>query len=214
MTTAYWFDLDGTLIGFDKSFETMLEDCLGIEQPTAVHETFRRAMFHALEGFDDTPYVSAFDAIVEAHAISVDPDATAAAFREHELSATKQATGASVILAAVGQLGPVGILTNGDGTQQRAKIAKHGFDSLVDAVLISNEVSVRKPSVEIFDLARERLPATHHVFVGDSYEEDIAGAQDAGFEAVHVRNDEGGPSISLDNLASLGLFLEEPADTH
>lgn len=210
MTTAYWFDLDGTLVGYDRSFDTLLEETLGGEQPATVHETFREALFVAFETFEAAPFEQGFEALVEVHDLAIDPAQTATTFREHELRATQPVEGATTILEAVRSLGPVGIITNGDGALQRAKLDHHGLDPLVDEVIISNEVEVSKPDPEIFDIARQRMDATEHVYVGDTFEEDIAGARDAGFEAVHVRHDEG-PSISLDRLASIGLFLEAPS---
>lgn len=213
MTTAYWFDLDGTLVTLEGGFDRLLEACLGAKQPNAVHETFREALFVAFETFDDAPFEVGFSAVADAHDLAIDPTAAAASFRERELAATTPVTGATVILEAAGELGPVGILTNGDGDLQRAKLERHGLDRHVDAVIVSDEVGVRKPDVGIFEHARSALSAEHHVYVGDSYEEDVAGARNAGFEAVHVRNDDG-PPVSLDSLASLGLFLPAPGDTH
>lgn len=213
MTTAYWFDLDGTLIGYERSFEAMLEDCLGGEQPDGVHDTFRMAIFAALEDLDKAPYERAFDVLIEEHGLAIQQAPAAATFREYELAATRLVTGAREVLSAASAHGPVGIVTNGDGRMQHAKVRRHGLDELVDEVIVSNEVGVRKPRPDIFDIARDRLPADSHVYVGDSYEEDVIGARDAGFEAVHVRNDDG-PALSVDRLASLGLVLDAAADTH
>lgn len=213
MTVAYWFDLDGTLCAYEEPFEAMLEACLGGERPSAVHETFRRAVFIALEGFDEAPYERGFEAIAVEHGVGLDPAVAAAEFRERELAATVLVPGARAVVGALAERAPVGILTNGDGPMQRAKIERHGLDELVDAVVISNEVGVRKPATGIFDRARERLPADGHVHVGDAYEEDVVGAHDAGFAAIHVRNDDG-PAASVDRLASLGVVLGAPVDTH
>lgn len=212
-STAYWFDLDGTLIGYERTFEALLEDCLGDEQPTAVHETYRREIFTALEGIEDAPYVRAFSALADEHGLAIDAAETARAFRERELAATVIVPGAREVLSATASTSPVGILTNGDGEMQRAKLHRHGLDELVEAVVISNEVGVRKPAPGIFDIARERLPADSHVYIGDTYEEDVAGATDAGFAAIHVRNDDG-PAVSVDTIASLGLLRSDPVDTH
>lgn len=213
MTTAFWFDLDGTLLGYERSFEALLEDCLESEVPPAVHETYRQALFVALESFDSAPYERGFEAIDTQHHLDLDPQTRAADYRALELEATTLTTGATEILTSVGEHGPVGILTNGDGEMQRAKIHRHDLGTLVDEVIVSNEVKTRKPDPEIFDIARDRLSADGHVYIGDSFEEDIVGARDAGFEAIHVRNDDG-PIASVDRLGSLGLFFGTPGDTH
>lgn len=213
MTTAYWFDLDGTLLGYDRSFDAMLEDCLGGSQPERVHETFRQAMFVALESFDDVPYEHGFEVLRSECDLDIDVAEMTADFRDIELAATEVVPGSRSILASMAERGPVGILTNGDGEMQRAKIQRHDLDELVDAVIVSNEVDTRKPEREIFDIAREHLSADRYVYVGDSYEEDIVGAREAGFTAIHVRNDDG-PELSIDRLQSLNVLLETTGDTH
>jgi len=83
-----------------------------------------------------------------------------------------------------------GVLTNGDGYgyMQRRKLEEHGLDDLADAVVISNEVGVRKPNPQIFETAKERLPAESYLYVGDTFEEDIAPAREAGSrDGVHRR---------------------------
>lgn len=110
---------------------------------------------------------------------------------------------------------PTGILTNGHGPTQRAKLAEHGFDDLVDAILVSNELGVRKPVPGIFEEARERLPADTHVYVGDTYEEDVVPARDQGFETVYVGDGDHEAPVAADGtgaLASLLVPLLDPTD--
>jgi putative hydrolase of the HAD superfamily len=63
-----------------------------------------------------------------------------------------------------------------------------GLRGLVDAVLTSAQVGARKPEPEIFAqaLAVAGVPAAAAIHVGDSLEEDVAGARGAGIEAVLV----------------------------
>jgi putative hydrolase of the HAD superfamily len=83
---------------------------------------------------------------------------------------------------------PIGIVTNGPTEVQRAKLELLGIDHLVDFVLVSEEFGVAKPDPRIF---REALRLAGvgpdaAVFVGDSAEFDIAGAQAAGIPTVWV----------------------------
>lgn len=211
--TAFWFDLDGTLVTFDRSFESMLEATLGSSLSPDVHETFTRELFAALERFDGDPYLSAFRATDEACDLGIDAATAAETYRMEELDAAVPVDGAHELLTVVNSMCSVGILTNGDGPMQRAKIEHLGFEDRVDAIVISNEVGVAKPEPAIFEEARSRLPAERHVYVGDSYEDDIAPAQDASFQPVHVRDDVG-PTVSVDRLDSLITLWELCADTH
>jgi putative hydrolase of the HAD superfamily len=83
---------------------------------------------------------------------------------------------------------PIGIVTNGPTEVQRAKLQLLGIDPLVDFVLVSEEFGVAKPEPEIFREALRLAGVTpvEAVFVGDSAEFDIAGAQAAGIPTVWV----------------------------
>lgn len=83
---------------------------------------------------------------------------------------------------------PIGIVTNGPTEVQRAKLQLLGIDRLVDFILVSEEFGIAKPEPEIFReaLRLARVNSEEAVFVGDSAEFDIAGAQAAGIPTVWV----------------------------
>ena len=83
---------------------------------------------------------------------------------------------------------PIGIVTNGPTEVQHAKLELLGIDRLVDFVLVSEEFGVAKPDPRIFReaLRLAGVAAEDAVFVGDSAEFDIAGAQAAGIPTVWV----------------------------
>ena len=87
---------------------------------------------------------------------------------------------------------PIGIVTNGPTEVQYAKLKLLGIDRLVDFVLVSEEFGVAKPDPQIF---REALRLAgvrpeEAIFVGDSAEFDMAGAQAAGIPTVWVNRDQ------------------------
>jgi putative hydrolase of the HAD superfamily len=63
-----------------------------------------------------------------------------------------------------------------------------GLDDLVDFVVCSADVGFRKPHPEIFHVALRQggVPPSAVVHVGDTWEEDVLGAQAVGIEAVHL----------------------------
>ncbi len=63
-----------------------------------------------------------------------------------------------------------------------------GVEDLVDGVLTSAEIGVRKPSPEVFERALELagVPASAAVHVGDSLEEDVLGARAAGVDPILI----------------------------
>ncbi|BCJ33594.1 hypothetical protein Athai_10970 [Actinocatenispora thailandica] len=71
----------------------------------------------------------------------------------------------------------LGVITNGPGDAQRAKIAATGLTRYLDLVVISGEVETAKPGREIFDLALARAgrSAADACHVGDSLATDVAG---------------------------------------
>lgn len=85
------------------------------------------------------------------------------------------------------------------------------LEPLLDGILTSAEVGARKPAPAIFEQALALVGAGPEdaVHVGDSLEEDVAGARAAGIEPVLVRRD-GGPAApgvrtisSLEHLAGV-----------
>jgi len=92
------------------------------------------------------------------------------------------------VLPALAQLpdARVGIITNGQGAQQRRKLAQTGLLEKCACVVISEEVGSAKPEVAIFHHACERLGVAPEatVFVGDRYDVDAQAAKRAGMRGV------------------------------
>lgn len=90
-------------------------------------------------------------------------------------------------------------------------LRERGLEGQFDAVIISGEVGVDKPDPLIFYLAMEavRCSPEEALFVGDSLEADIAGAQAVGCRAIlidrrGIHQDFPGPRIErLDELLNL-----------
>jgi putative hydrolase of the HAD superfamily len=72
-----------------------------------------------------------------------------------------------------------------------AVLRRLGVTPMVDGVVTSAEAGARKPAPAIFELALELagVPARDAVHVGNSLDEDVAGAQAAGIEPVWVNRD-------------------------
>ncbi len=81
----------------------------------------------------------------------------------------------------------IGVLSNGFKQVQHRKIESAGLSSLIDVVVLSDDIGVNKPDVRLYRHAMERtgyLEPSLHVMIGDNPDTDIAGAVAAGWGAV------------------------------
>jgi putative hydrolase of the HAD superfamily len=108
----------------------------------------------------------------------------------------------------------LGLLTNGPSDIQRHKLVGTGLSDRFDAVVISGEVGVGKPSKGIFDLALGRLEVARDeaVMVGDNWDRDIVGAVAAGMAGVWIASGRPPPGsyeevVVIDHLGELGSAL-------
>lgn len=78
------------------------------------------------------------------------------------------------------------LISNGNATYQRRKIAQHHLAPFFDAILLEEEFGIAKPDQRIFlaALAQLRLIAPDAWMVGDNLISDIAGAQSLGIAVI------------------------------
>lgn len=84
-----------------------------------------------------------------------------------------------------------GILSNSFVGAREREVRRYAFPDLVDDIVYSHEVGLRKPDPRIFELCCERLavePA--ELVLLDDVEENVAAAAELGIHAVHVRDNE------------------------
>ncbi|MBV9415373.1 MAG: HAD-IA family hydrolase [Solirubrobacterales bacterium] len=87
------------------------------------------------------------------------------------------------------------------------------LEPLLDGIVTSAGAGARKPAPAIFEqaLAVAGAPASGTIHVGDSLEEDVAGARAAGIEPVLIRR-AGGPAVAgVRTIASLSELLAPTA---
>jgi putative hydrolase of the HAD superfamily len=80
------------------------------------------------------------------------------------------------------------IITNGFKEIQGIKLAGSGIKNYFSNVIISEEHGLTKPDEQIFRLAESISGAKKEdcVMIGDSYESDVMGAVNAGWEAIYI----------------------------
>jgi putative hydrolase of the HAD superfamily len=82
----------------------------------------------------------------------------------------------------------LGLVTNGDASQQRDKIARHALAGYFDVIVIEGEFGAGKPDEVVYRHALDTLGARAEdtCMVGDHLDFDVAGAQRLGMEGIWI----------------------------
>ena len=108
----------------------------------------------------------------------------------------------------------VGIITDGRPEGQRNKIKALGLDSLIDDIIITDELGgsqFRKPCDIAFRIMqnRWRLPYEQIVYVGDNPNKDFQACRQLGMRWKYFRNEDGVYShTDIDGIIWMGNILE------
>ncbi|OIJ22185.1 hypothetical protein BKP45_05810 [Anaerobacillus alkalidiazotrophicus] len=93
----------------------------------------------------------------------------------------------------------IGIITNGKFDTQYSKINKLNLGQWIpdDCIFISAEVKLSKPDPKIFNLAKVNLKSKAGcLFIGDSWDHDVVGALEAGWDAIFLNTRNETPTSS------------------
>jgi putative hydrolase of the HAD superfamily len=122
------------------------------------------------------------------------------------------------VVPGLDELEPLGIrfaiLTNGEQSQQRAKLQRLGILDRFDVVLAASDLPAYKPSPLAFAAMVEAMGASLDsvVYVGDDLDADVAGAQSAGIKPVWIDRHAAGsgpPGVAtISSLEELVAVLE------
>jgi 5'-nucleotidase len=84
----------------------------------------------------------------------------------------------------------LGIITNGNEHIQLRKIKYLSLKPFFSNknIIISGNVGFHKPSQEIFHLARRRFGQGKAIYIGDSWEQDVIGPLNAGWDAIYFNS--------------------------
>jgi len=100
----------------------------------------------------------------------------------------------------------LGLITNGEGAQQRQKLERLGLAGRLSPVVVSREVGLAKPQKEIFELAARQAGAGIQacVFVGDRLDSDAQAAAAAGMRGVWLNRADGRQGEGVATIRGLG----------
>jgi putative hydrolase of the HAD superfamily len=104
----------------------------------------------------------------------------------------------------------IGIITNGQMDVQQATIGGLCLGGLMDVVIISETVGIKKPAPEIFHMALDELDvsAATSWFVGDHALNDVIGSSAAGLTGVWLNVDGEWPSTHPEPLFEIRTLAE------
>lgn len=183
---AILYDVDGTLLDFETQEEVALSYCfkkynLG-ELSEEKLELYKRINLGYWEMFEknlitkEKLVVKRFEDYLEALGVKLDAEEVndtyfsklgdTIVFKDNSYELVKSLKG------KIKQY----VVTNGAIRVQKTKLAKSGFDKLMDDVFISDEVGYQKPRKEFFDAIKNRLGDIANdeiLIVGDSLTSDM-----------------------------------------
>lgn len=209
---AVLFDLFGTLVAFDtsrlpefagaRSTVPLLLPVLAREAPMVDPAAFARALQSVSRSWAATrspawrerPSRDRFRAaLCDAGCVTERLDRAALALSRRHLRALADATvlpsAHAETLRTVAGSARVGIVTNFDDAGTAYEIlGRHGLLAAVSSIVVSEAVGWRKPHPLPIEMALAELATdpARALFVGDTFDEDVVGAQAAGVRAVWI----------------------------
>jgi putative hydrolase of the HAD superfamily len=224
------FDLDGTLMDHDAARAAGLQEHLSEWLPGLEADELAglEAEWQRLEALHYDEYIRGECTFVEQRrrrvqgirmvlerepAAELTPDAWFGAYLRHYRAAWCVFDDVLPALAALAMTYPsmaLGVVTNGEGEPQRAKLAAIGLSERFQVVVASGEEGVAKPDAKIFALACERLGTEQErtAHIGDRLDLDAEGAAAAGLRGVWL--DRVGDAPSPAHVVRISTLNELP----
>ena len=191
--SAILFDLDNTLFDREAAFRGVAEDFYA--EFLASSAPLGRADAVALMvAWDDDGYSDRQEMrerwLAEWPEAGLDLDAFNGWYRQVMARHSLPDAAVNDFLARLNRLGmPWGIVTNGNGRNQRAKCREAGLEALTHFIIVSEEQGYAKPDQRIYQDAMSALGLASPggvLFVGDNPVTDIDGARAFGMQTAWV----------------------------
>lgn len=192
-TTVFW-DLDQTLLNFDRSMEYALREVFiqyGLEingEITARYDAINKSYWNRLELGEITKEevtVGRFRTLFEELGVThVAPEELNVDYQQALGSVFFYMEGARELVLLLKEKGyRQYVVTNGVNSTQASKMKRSGLDRIMDGVFVSEVMGYPKPMKEYFDACFAALPDVRReecILVGDSLTSDMRGAENAG----------------------------------
>jgi 2-haloacid dehalogenase/putative hydrolase of the HAD superfamily len=193
---AVFFDIDNTLLDFDKcavyAIEQAFNDC-GLKFDNSYSEVFfkiNKGLWLDIEKkvitFEQLQKIR-FNKVFEALNISYDGTITEARFRYHLKDAHFVVDGAVELVEYLAQKYDLYVASNAVYFQQLRRLENAGMLKYFKQVFVSENIGFSKPTKEFFSKCFEKVEnasAEQTVMIGDSLTADILGATNFGMKSI------------------------------
>ncbi|MFQ5871390.1 MAG: HAD family hydrolase, partial [Candidatus Geothermarchaeales archaeon] len=191
-----YFDIDGTLCDYGLNPRAALRrvcEGLGIDailDPSDYYELYKVVALERPGRTYEEVSNEAYRRLLERHGYgdAVLAREVADTYRRTRLESIGLYPETVKVLESISEEYPLGIISNGPGEIQWAKLDRFQLRDYFQTIVISGDVGVEKPGEAIFRLAlhRARAKPGRSAHVGDSLRDDVKGALEAGLTSVWV----------------------------
>ncbi|RDB36356.1 YjjG family noncanonical pyrimidine nucleotidase [Spirobacillus cienkowskii] len=217
-----FFDADDTLFDFTKSQEIAFKNAVAhfkinfhIDILYSDYKKINKELWNNLEQGHvslESLRVLRFKKIFEKHSIPQDPSK----FDEYYMQKISQSTtllpNALEICKFLKSAGiNIGIITNGFSEVQKKRIRESEISEFIDSIIVSEEVGVRKPQPQIFEIALnqfQHIPKNKVLMVGDNLNADILGANRAGIDSCWFHKHGGAPKMDIQPKYTINELIQ------
>lgn len=217
------FDVDGTLLDFDRAEETGIEGLLthfGVpvtEENKKKYHVLNKKYWEMLESGTitrDQVLSLRFEEFFGDFGIQVDGMDVDRLYRTFLDNSAFLLDGAIELLEAVKDKYPLYIITNGVAATQHKRLRASGLDKYFKGIFVSEEAGSQKPQKEFFEYCFERMgrrDVENMLIIGDSLTSDIRGGNNMGIDTLwfNPHKQENGAGVRVDYEVSSLKEIEE-----
>lgn len=208
------FDVDGTLLDFDKAEERGIEALLGhfgvpvCEENKEKYHVLNQSYWQRLELGEltrDQVLSLRFEEYFGDFGIKVDGMEVDGLYRKELDNSAILIDGAIEILTYLKEKYSLYVVSNGVATTQYRRLGAAGLDQYFDGIFISEEAGCQKPQAGFFEYCFEKMgrrDAENMLIVGDSLTSDIRGGNGSGIDTCWFN------PRSLANMAGVKVDYE------